>query len=590
MKRKRILGLFTAFMLLCSVMVALPVLAAEVTISGTPRPGYTLTADYAGADGTEQYVWQAGSAAAGPFTDIADATESAYTLKNAQGEKFVRVQVTTTDGAVLASDAVSVAKALGPLNVHLPNDSSNWVETTATTPAEVKFRIPGFNGSFILLDVDPASETSRYFVITDEHYARTSFDTEVRPGYARYNPESEYNIGYFLNHVITGEEDAAWDGYKSELKILPEEIVSHIDRNHQWLTEGGLAASNCPDDYVVTCGLAPLSYTEYTQYASKIGYNLATGQWLRTSRGLGVTATDLIMRVMTSAQAAQVDPQGRMGGLINQWNSNEAGGQLARPAFWLDKDFFTSVKLDMATLGSDVKAAMVQNYAVSELAGLYTQEELEQIGFVDLPEAANAGVVGGAAVGETVMGTYTYAAPNGVAEGSSSYRWLVADTADGTYQPVAGQTARELEVPASMEGKYLRFEVTPRNANGLSGYSVASAPMGPIREAQDFAAVFGQVTDEMGDPFEGFGSATSLTVHLDIQNRSGAEATLAVMVCFYDAEGMLTGCSYLPATVPAAGGDCEATATIPAGTASMRTVLVDSEAGMRPLSVLQEVR
>ena len=81
--------------------------------------------------------------------------------------------------------------------------------------------------------------------------------------------------------------------------------------------------------------------------------------------------------------------------------------------------------------------------------------------------------------GDELAGTYTYHDTYGDAEGTSTFRWLSAATADGSYSAISGATGETLEITAGMATKYIKFEVTPVDVNSVAGSAVLSAAVGP---------------------------------------------------------------------------------------------------------------
>ena len=68
-----------------------------------------------------------------------------------------------------------------------------------------------------------------------------------------------------------------------------------------------------------------------------------------------------------------------------------------------------------------------------------------------------------------LSGAYLYLDAEGDAESNSSYRWLVSYTADGVYLPIAGANGRSLQATEDLNGRYVRFEVTPKDEAGSIG-------------------------------------------------------------------------------------------------------------------------
>jgi hypothetical protein len=96
------------------------------------------------------------------------------------------------------------------------------------------------------------------------------------------------------------------------------------------------------------------------------------------------------------------------------------------------------------------------------------------------PVASNVAIIeDGLNTGDTLEGFYEYHDSYGDAEGSSTFRWLAAATAAGSYSAISGATSRTYALVAANATKYIKFEVTPKDANGVAGTAVLSAAVGP---------------------------------------------------------------------------------------------------------------
>lgn len=98
------------------------------------------------------------------------------------------------------------------------------------------------------------------------------------------------------------------------------------------------------------------------------------------------------------------------------------------------------------------------------------------------PVASNVTVEGGGVIGRELTGTYVYSDANETEadqKDESTYRWLYSSTEDGNYQPISGATDKTYTVTADMAGKYIKFEVTPKNSApaGDKGVPVTSDPV-----------------------------------------------------------------------------------------------------------------
>jgi hypothetical protein len=91
----------------------------------------------------------------------------------------------------------------------------------------------------------------------------------------------------------------------------------------------------------------------------------------------------------------------------------------------------------------------------------------------DAPSARNVIISANGTVkaGNSLRGSYDFA---GGVELGSTYRWLRSETLNGTYAEI--DTNLSYVVTKGDEGKYLKFEVTPKNADGAVGAPSQSSP------------------------------------------------------------------------------------------------------------------
>lgn len=203
----------------------------------------------------------------------------------------------------------------------------------------------------------------------------------------------------------------------------------------------------------------------------------------------GRTATDTADRpqitietIPAAAPASVLVEQRGPDALELEWtpgSSNDAGYRIERSA---DGGAFTEVAVvppdQLSYTDETVLGGVSYQYRVSaENAGGLSSPTLStsiSLG-VDAPVASEVAVTGRVAVGNSVTGSYLYANEGGQSEAGSTYRWLVADQADGLYQPVPDATTLTFSPTAVLRGRYLVFEVTPASA-GASGLAVRSVP------------------------------------------------------------------------------------------------------------------
>ncbi len=93
------------------------------------------------------------------------------------------------------------------------------------------------------------------------------------------------------------------------------------------------------------------------------------------------------------------------------------------------------------------------------------------------PTASDVTITGTAQAGQTLNSSYTYSDINGDPEGTSTFKWLASDSAEGTYADISGATSDTFMLTSYQSGKFIRFEVTPAASAGtlLAGSAVQSA-------------------------------------------------------------------------------------------------------------------
>lgn len=104
-------------------------------------------------------------------------------------------------------------------------------------------------------------------------------------------------------------------------------------------------------------------------------------------------------------------------------------------------------------------------------------------GVATAPSALSVSIVGTASLGEIISGSYTYIDPNGDSEATSTFRWLRADTSNGSYTPIGGATGINYTLVSGDLNKYIKFEVTPvSSVVPTTGTPVLSSPTVQIAE------------------------------------------------------------------------------------------------------------
>ncbi|WP_165452121.1 S-layer homology domain-containing protein [Paenibacillus thalictri] len=115
--------------------------------------------------------------------------------------------------------------------------------------------------------------------------------------------------------------------------------------------------------------------------------------------------------------------------------------------------------------------------------------------FDSAPVALAVTVTGTAKVGQTLTGSYAYQDAEFDTEGTSTFKWYSASNASGASESeISGATSKTYKIAGGYDGKYIRFEVTPKALTGQStGTAVKSAWYGPV--THPFAGGSGSQTD-----------------------------------------------------------------------------------------------
>lgn len=362
---KKIIHLFAAATLF--VQIAAPAaFAAEgdsVTITGarSPRTRSVFTATTTPEDGNFSYQWYSADSEDGEYYPIIGATEKQYKLSTLDAGKYISVKATNNDdGQTVESAEKKTLTSLGP--VSKTNFSESVANSAKNTPSDNLFYVD--NQGFILLG-EFNEDDSKYYVMSEDFYGESVFDSD---GYAAFDPSREGNIGYFLNNSFLTDGNGG--------KKLPTAITDHIDYNHVWWTEKGTANGDCAVDYSFTAGISLISASEADIYYGTYGWQPngeSGGWWLRTQQGNSSKIADNIFS---------------MGGENDSHRGNIAETACTemmkiRPVFYLDKDFFKEVKLNANVTGKNIGKALKSNYTADELSGLYTYDELVQLGVIE---------------------------------------------------------------------------------------------------------------------------------------------------------------------------------------------------------------
>lgn len=448
MNKKFFSAVAIAAMLLQSIAPLAMAEGDEVSVvfqSAIPA-GTTLTLKITSEDTEFSYQWMSADSEDGVYESLKSDTNSTYVVTPRDKNQYIKAQITNLQtGAVTLSDNAAYIKTLGP--VSRTNFSPDAINATMLTPAADVFAVGG--QKFILLE-ETNDENSHYYILAERVYGARAFDPN---GYAKFDPSVEGNIGKFLNHEFLTQGGGGL--------VLPQEIVSRINFDHLWWTEGGMAGGDCPSDYSFTAGLSLLSMSEAVKYHGKYGWQplgsaTVTPWWGRTQRGSGGDA-DNILAMMNTSDAS---------GKGNMWNRPCTANYYIRPTFYLDEDFFKDIKCDLSGTGDHIKTMIAEKYTLEEMKELYNTEELLALGY----EIKSAAIT--ASQTPVKAGTVLTAQMKDKNAVRYEYQWYLSDGEEELGKKVLTNNSDTYTIAANDMDKWIGVTVTAVYADGSKGEPV----------------------------------------------------------------------------------------------------------------------
>ncbi|MBQ7902047.1 MAG: hypothetical protein IJ365_08820, partial [Clostridia bacterium] len=139
-----------------------------------------------------------------------------------------------------------------------------------------------------------------------------------------------------------------------------------------------------------------------------------------------------------------------------------------------------------------------------------------------------------------LTGVYTYTNIDGIAEGDSDYQWYVSKTLLGEYSAIEGETGISLRRSSDYDGKFIKFSVTPKDAEGVTGETVYSNPVhmesyepetfddeSVIASSVDASALKGGTVEIVEDPADSSNNVLALTRTLQTNGEMSMISVLA---------------------------------------------------------------
>ncbi|MDD6483630.1 MAG: hypothetical protein PUF72_03525 [Clostridiales bacterium] len=328
----------------------------------------------------DEFCWEISDDDGSNWYKAEDETGNSIILTAEYAGKLLRCRA-ESDGEEISSAILKV-----PNPEIAQTQSANLDGFMEETPDKYRFTIDG--RGFVLLDTFD-NDKSTYYVTTTEAYgdmqtlAVESGDFEVPTGkqinYDAYKSDAFLNGSFLTNG---NNFSVLSDDTKTYYK-LPQGIIDHINKDHVWWRFAN-AAMQSEKGVLPTykTGVSLLSWTDFMTYAGKLGVtevfddanvkfdNIEKAYYLRDTNNWG---GDSALAVLCAGSNA-------VGCTFVGVGAQKAG--LLRPAFYLDKDFFKTVKIDLSQTGETILDMMRESYCVEDLTELYSEEELTEKGFL----------------------------------------------------------------------------------------------------------------------------------------------------------------------------------------------------------------
>ncbi len=397
MKRKLAL-ILSALML----FVLLPQAAlAEVTITGTPTAGETLTVSAAGTDTVQ---WYASETEDGTYTAIPNATAAELIVPRTVMGHYVKAGIKPEVGTEAFSAPVRVRGEINEI-VNLSFDSAADLAAFTMTEgvtASVANGIASFKGEITGVNMAATAGAFQGTIAPDVYVA------EARVMY-----------------------DVANEGTKGGMRIYVADSA-----RYKYCAMYSTDSSSNNARYLIYKPAAASSTNEGN--IKNTGAGNKDGQYVTVR-----VMTDLTnQRIYVSCDGA----------LVSEIDCKDAGRELA-----------DGLKYNIEIVGGATYVDYIRFYGLNDATD---------------GSAQNVKIRGIAAVGRSIRLEYTYNSLSDKAEGTSEYKWYMADTAAGPFtdaQLIKGITASTLPLGIRQSGKWVKGVVIPKDADGIAGRGAETA-------------------------------------------------------------------------------------------------------------------
>lgn len=294
-----------------------------------------------------------------------------------------------------ASDTYKTTGALANGTTLIDKSSGAIVEENGTVftvakenPAQYVFKSGNYTYSLLDKDAD-----GNYFILCDDRYGNlvlnsasvnNIFDPDPATTNASYAGDT--NVATWLNSdflngtSLTGTMTANKSMTAKDPALDPKYIVSHdwyIEGNSQPADEETHLTDVTTNDFTVNCKIALPSWSEYIKYSDKIGY--ASVQYTENN----LAANHMILLRTPSKNAANMnyfrESTGNTASINMVTQANTSTSLFLRPCFYVSREYFRNTRLDVDSMGAEVKNTLKTDFTVDELKTVYNDDEIAKI-------------------------------------------------------------------------------------------------------------------------------------------------------------------------------------------------------------------
>lgn len=281
------------------------------------------------------------------------------------------------------------------------NDKFGGAKTLAA-PAERVFATNRSNTvSFVLLNSANADSNDGYFVMRQRSIAmqdiegstpvsrkfwdesRADAGTAASEYAYNYDPNDKRSIAYDINResfLDTGDQATASNLTAGPI-VMPTEIRAFVNEHTWWQenTPTNISGETMKlrDAFSVKCKYNLLSFTEYIRNKQYISVGNS-----RTDDNPWTTNSPIMLRTPGRVAKGAYAWIGDTAPYVSGTSMSTYAKRAVRICFYLKPEFFSSVKLNVATLGADVKKVILKECSLEQAIALgYTDDELKAIGY-----------------------------------------------------------------------------------------------------------------------------------------------------------------------------------------------------------------